>query len=146
MTSVLLSEDIKEIEACAFTGCSSLSEIVVPKGIERIANNAFDQCVSLESIEVDDANREFRSVDGVLFSKDGKTLLKCPQGIKTDVYVVPAEVETIAGDAFKNCANLKSVDVAEKNARVRAIFSRLRAEIKEQPDKIEPVIFLFLLS
>ncbi|MCR4711642.1 MAG: leucine-rich repeat domain-containing protein [Clostridia bacterium] len=58
----------------------------------------------LERIVVAEENPYFKAVEGVLFSKDGKTLLRYPgfRDEQTD-YVVPEDVERIVPGAFKNC-------------------------------------------
>ena len=57
---------------------------------------------TIERIRVESGNSVFSSRDGVLFSADGKTLIKYPAG-KDDItiYEVPSSVETIASRAFQ---------------------------------------------
>ena len=52
--------------------------------------------------EVDEGNPAYQSIDGVLFSADGKTLISYPDA-RTDLhYDVPAGTETIATGAFSD--------------------------------------------
>ena len=82
-------------------------------------------------IEVDADNQRYKSIDGILYSKDGKKLLKCPAK-KTGEVIIPngvieicahafgnSEIESvifpdslkvIGSYAFKNCSYLKNVD------------------------------------
>ena len=52
-------------------------------------NCIFRNCTSLEKIEVSEDNLGLKSVDGVLFEKDGKTLMQYPAGKKDTKYAIP---------------------------------------------------------
>ena len=60
--------------------------------------------------EVPDGHPLYKTVDGVLFSADGKTLLSFPGGRTDTHYDVPAGVETIGERAFAN-ASLQTVSL-----------------------------------
>ena len=62
--------------------------------------NAFPRF--LEAIEVDEGNAQYASVDGVLFSKDLKKLIRYP-GYAGDQYSIPEGTECIAQEAFSGC-------------------------------------------
>ena len=89
----------------AFHGCNSLREIVVPSKVEEIPITAFDTCQKLEKIDISEDNAFFKDVDGVVFSKDGKSLVFYPRG-KNGNYIVPDGVESIGAFAFANCEGL----------------------------------------
>ena len=76
-----------------------IKKIVISASVEEIATNAFGLCWNLESIQVDEQNPAFTSCDGVLFSKDRKTLVRFPRG-KSGEYTVPGWVELIGEEAF----------------------------------------------
>ena len=57
--------------------------------------NYFDRCSALESIQVHEDNEYFKTIDGVLFSKDMKYLLCYPDARKGESYTVPEGVERI---------------------------------------------------
>ena len=67
---------------------------------------------NLESIEVSEDNPRLTSRDGVLFSKDGTTLMRFPCGREGD-YTIPDGVKTIGSDAFSNCNGLTGVTIPE---------------------------------
>lgn len=50
--------------------------------------------------EVEEGNTVYRSVDGVLYSADGKTLIRYPAGCKDEHFDVPAGVKVIGYNAF----------------------------------------------
>lgn len=58
-------------------------------------------------------NPNFCSIDGVLFSKDRKTLIDYPWGRPADAYIVPDGVTTIGANAFRAAQNLKHLYLPE---------------------------------
>lgn len=86
----------------AFRNKSGITSISLPASVTTIESQAFANCSDLTAINVDANNESYMSVDGVLFSKDGKTLVAYPAG-KTDAdYSIPAGVEDITSYAFED--------------------------------------------
>ena len=128
LTSITIPNSVTTINFSAFASCSNLTEVTLGNSVANIYGGVFSDCgittvdipasVSyidpvafgniLTSINVDAQNQTYKSVDGVLYSKDGETLLVYPQG-KAGAFVVPETVETIGGQAFELCRNLTSV-------------------------------------
>ena len=79
--------------------------LILPESIESIDM----LLVPLKTIEVNEHNPYYCSVDGILFSKDMKTLIRYPERHDGEKYTVPNGVEVIAKDAFSNCAYLRNV-------------------------------------
>ena len=69
--------------------------------------STFGGCSSLEGIYVHPDNPEFKSVDGMLLSKDGTVLHQVPPGMK-GVVVVPDGVTRIDSSALEDC-NMSSI-------------------------------------
>lgn len=111
LESIALCEGLETIEKQAFSGCLSLEKLELPKSLRTVENDAFWRAAALKTIEVAPGNERFRSVDGVLFSADGKTLLAFPPN-RGGEYVVPDGVETIADRAFAMCG-LESIVLPE---------------------------------
>lgn len=65
---------------------------------------------SLRHIEIHNDNPNFRSVDGVLFSKDG-TLIKYPPQKTGKIYSIPQFVKTVREEAFRNCTVLQHIEL-----------------------------------
>ena len=100
LTSVVIPDRVTSIGSRAFYDCQSLEFITIGKGVTSIDNDAFMYCRSLISIEVDNDNEHYKSIDGNLYTKDGKTLVQYAIG-KTDTnFVIPNSVTTIAAYAF----------------------------------------------
>ncbi|MBR5759226.1 MAG: leucine-rich repeat domain-containing protein [Thermoguttaceae bacterium] len=107
LTSIVVPDGVKKIGGNAFTGCSSLKSIDVPKSVEEIGSFMF--CPSLTAINVAEENPVYRSIDGVLYSKDGKKLVRFPEGSGKESFTVPDGVEVVVPFAFTGCSSLKSI-------------------------------------
>lgn len=116
--NITLPESIVTIEGGAFFNCSSLRSIFIPKSTTKIYDSAgrsgyswgtFANCDSLTEIKVDDDNPYYKSIDGVLFTKDGTELIAYPAGKQSEKYTIPSSVITIETCAFESCNNLRDV-------------------------------------
>ena len=66
--------EVKKISDGAFQNCTGITSIVIPDSVISIGVSAFSGCTSLAEITVSPDNKNYSSVDGVLFSKDMSTL------------------------------------------------------------------------
>ena len=99
LTTVTIPNNVTSIGYMAFLGCYSLKTVTIGSGVTSIGDRAFESCNSLTEITVSGENLYYKSVDNVLFTKDG-TLLKYPEGITATSYTIPNDVETIGDRAF----------------------------------------------
>lgn len=73
----------------------------IPASVEKIGAYAFTGGYSLKWIDVDPANPYFKSIDGVLYTKDGTEVLACPPR-KWGYLCLPEEVEIVHSGAFRD--------------------------------------------
>lgn len=111
LSSVTLNEGLEKIGIDAFAGCVKLETIDIPATVKEFGSRCFHDCVGLKEINVAEGSDSFKSVDGVLFTADGKTLLRYPAGNERTEYTVPDGVERIEKSAFARAVNLESVTV-----------------------------------
>ena len=111
-----VSVEIKSIGASAFQYKNRIESITIPDSVTSISSNAFDDCASLTNIIVDENNSHYLSIDGDLYTKDGKTLLKYAPGKKSSSFIIPNNVKSIGKYAFSTCYNLINV-VIHNNVR-----------------------------
>ncbi|MBQ6695565.1 MAG: leucine-rich repeat domain-containing protein [Lachnospiraceae bacterium] len=112
-TTLALPETLQTIESGAFYRCYSLIEIKIPESVLAIGNDAFFRASSLENIWVDEGNRYFCDIDGVLFSKDRTIILAYPEGRKDTQYILPDGVTTIKEAAFGYHTSLRFLCVPD---------------------------------
>lgn len=74
--------------------------VTIPADVKQIETTALLLCYKAKAIDVEEGNENFCSVDGVLFTKDMKTLVKYPQEKKEAEYEIPQGVEVVGEYAF----------------------------------------------
>lgn len=118
LKSITLPDSLEKIGYGVFNHCTALTKINVPKNVDEIGAFAFQtegwnhESGNISEITVDENNPNFKSVDGVVFSKDGKTIVAYPVA-KSGKYEISADVNTIAEAAFASCPKLSSVTIPE---------------------------------
>lgn len=103
-----MPSELQSIGMQSFSNCAALKSLTLPATVTYIAKSAFINDIALAAINVDEENQNYKSVDGILYTKDGKTLQCCPAGQEGSVEVADG-TETIAEQAFDNCSLLESV-------------------------------------
>ncbi len=111
LTNLTIGNSVTEIGEYALKECDNLTGITIPDSVTIIANSVFTNCRSLTEINVSSGNTAFASVDGVLFDKNTKRMLKYPEGKTNTAYIVPDGVTTIGSGAFEYCDSLTNVTI-----------------------------------
>ncbi|MGD0818416.1 MAG: leucine-rich repeat protein [Methanomassiliicoccales archaeon] len=110
LTSVTIPDNATYIGFDAFSNCAALTSITIPAKIETIGDYAFYDCTSLTGIDVNPANVNYTSVNGVLYNKTVTTLIQYPSG-RAGEFTIPNNVTTIGDSAFADSNGLTSVTV-----------------------------------
>lgn len=118
ITEITLPDSLKTIGEEAFALCYKPTKITIPASVEVIGLNAFYCCTSMNEIIVSPKNEIYTSIDGVLFSKDMKTLINYPQGKSGSEYKVPDSVTTIEAYSFFNCDSLERVFIPDSVTQI----------------------------
>lgn len=122
---------LKSIGETAFAR-TNLVSIDIPEGVEWIGEDAF-VAATMASINVSAGNATYTSDDGILFSKDKKTLVFYPQNRAAKSYTLPAGVEALANCAFMAqyddlVTNLETLNL--DNGSLKTIGSRAFANLR----------------
>ena len=137
---VVLPESVTTISSLAFN--YSLEVLGISKNVRKIDKGAFLFASSLAEIIVDPDNPYFASQDGVLFSKDMKTLILYPRRKKGVNYQLPTTVQLIQQGAFRCTWDLENLIINSDNLTIdyRAIehcFCLREIKIKKKIQKVK---------
>lgn len=91
----------------------SLETVVIPQSVNNIGTIAFFCVKNLQAFVVDENNQTYSSEDGILFSKDKKTLVKYPAGKDGDSYIINSNVQNIGDNSFEYCQYLEEIVVPD---------------------------------
>jgi len=130
-TTFTVPSGVYGVSTNGFQLAKNLTTINLPASIQDLPTtkeaNGFTSAKNLTAIKVDPTNTNFKDEDGVVLTKDGRTLVAYPyarQGVAnaaynvTDqgkpagkVYTIPASVETIGNGAFAQANEITAVQL-----------------------------------
>ena len=106
---ISFNDELEIIEEEAFAFCSKLKLIQLGSKIQSISSSAFNGCVQLVRFFVDEKNESYRHIEGILYTRDTKTLVRCGQNYSNDVIKIPDTVENISPWAFFQCLSIVDI-------------------------------------
>ncbi len=158
LKKVILGKGIQEIRNNVFLNCG-LEYIYIPETVKFINETAFYGCEHIQQFDVSPDNPYFQSIDGSLYTKDGKILIRfaCKKGqtsfqipdFVTRIWqgafyfqnpcqvIIPQSVVTIENYVFEKGANLVIEDANHKYIKVQ-LSKELNEDIMKSP------LFLFV--
>lgn len=111
--SVSIPAHLTSIPRRAFAGNPNLTSVEIPASVASINSSAFTECTALTAYTVAAENQSYKSVDGVLFTRDGTALLDYPAAKPGSAYAVPSGVTEIKDYAFWACSQLTYLGLPE---------------------------------
>lgn len=142
---------VTEIADFSIVNLENVTKVTIGKNVRTIGLWGMENNKKLTFIEVDDENPYFTDADGVLFSKDMKTLLFYPMArgveemktadgvtVRGISYSIPEGVETVRTKAFYKCSDIRELTLPEslKVIEEKAFFRCSISEIT-LPEKLE---------
>ena len=111
---------VTSISRWAFSdyGSRGFTNINIPGSITNIEISVFDQCEKLASINVDESNLVYTSIDGVLFNKFCSIIIRFPAG-QDGRYSIPNTVTNIDNNAFSACRDLTNITIPNSVTSIR---------------------------
>lgn len=113
LKSIVFPESLTSIGSLSFQGRQHLEEVYITKNVSKIGDRAFFGCEGLKKITVDERNMHFKSVDDILYTKDGKKLIQYNLASENSSFIVPQGVEYIGSGAFANANSLIEVTLPD---------------------------------
>lgn len=131
---------VKSIGEYAFYRCVNLEGITISSGLESIGARAFMDCPRLTDIHVNEKNKFYSSIDGVLYNQDQTKLISVPGG-KIGVFEIPDSVTEIGADAFYGCRGITNIKIPDSVTSLGEwAFSKCSAlETVSIPDGIQEI-------
>ncbi len=113
VTNIILPDTLKRIVGSAFYASDNLETITIGSGLTSIQGaHAFRAC-PLTTINVSADNPNFKDIDGVMYSKDGKTIVAYPRGRDATTYAIEPNSTAIGDYAFRYCNRLTSIEIPD---------------------------------
>ena len=126
ITELKLPDEVVEICNGAFALAENVESIHLGKNVKQIGAGAFPNThagdsrahgfttdysrpIALKTITVSEGNETFSSMDGFLYSKDGRTLIKAPEIIPDGIYTVPERTVCLATGSFAKNQNIQKI-------------------------------------
>ncbi|SFG63208.1 leucine-rich repeat domain-containing protein [Prevotella sp. KH2C16] len=141
---------VTTVNSYAFSQATKIGTLTIPASVENMTFNDDGSSImtTADHIKVDAGNTKFCDIDGVLCSKDKKTLLSYParrsDGLNDADYTIPEGVTTIAPRAFY-VGSIKSVDFNDVqtigNSAFEFSYGLRSVHIGDKVNKIEEAAF-----
>lgn len=142
VTSVVIPDEYEGVPVTKIADFSAVNleyvtKITIGKNVKEISDWAFGNSKKIEAFEVDGANKYICDVDGVIYTKDMKTIMFYPPArdveittdaegneVKSISYEIPEGVETIRTKAFYKCSELINIVIPStvKTIEEKAFF------------------------
>ena len=107
---ISFGSDWRKVDFAIFADSEVLTSVFIPAQVVDVKNLKLVKMI--ERIDVDPNNPAFSSIDGALYSKDGKAFYACPCA-QTGRFVVASGAERIQEGAFNGCEGLESIVLPE---------------------------------
>ncbi len=120
ITEIIIPDSVTTIKDCAFENCENLVKIHFPSGLKdfygtedgRFSGSCIGYaswikgCSNLKEYTISSDNPYYKSVDGIIYSKDGKTLGPVPLAVSYDSIDLDG-ISSIGDFAFSSHSDMK---------------------------------------
>lgn len=113
LKQIMIPDSVISVGEWAFAGCSTLEGIMFPKSVAAVGSMVFWGCSSVTEILVDPDNAAYCFVDGVLYTKDMRTIVAYPAGKTDRSFEIPENVTSVEASAFIDCSSLEQITIPD---------------------------------
>ena len=118
--------------------CLSINTLSLPKSLCKLEKGALNGCQELKIVNVNEQNPKYKSVNGLLYTKDGEEFLFCPPKREGQIQIKEG-TRKIAKKAFAGCDKLSTVILPQSIKREQTgtlihDFTNKRTEIRWNVD------------
>lgn len=106
ITDIILPRYIERIPKGAFDGCKNLIRITIPKKIRYIPEGAFRNCDNLEDVYYEGSEDDWQNIDIVYKMKRAKNPNQLGLYVEIEEYIIPGNEALLNAHIHFNC-NLK---------------------------------------
>ena len=100
-TVVVIPEGITKVDSFFLEG-KHVTEVRIPSTVTEMGVGSFLEAPDLKNIFVDEANTAYKSIDGCLYDKSGKSFIRCPSD--RELVEIVEETEKVVSCAFFQCS------------------------------------------
>ena len=115
LEDVTIPKGVTSVTSKIFARLNKHTNVTIPDSVTNIEDKAFLSCHHLRTFSVATNNPYYKSVSGLLLTKDG-TVLVC--GVNGDV-AIPIGVTSIGDCAFSGCSNLTNVTISASVTNIK---------------------------
>ncbi len=119
LEEISIASTVESIGPWAFDNDTAIKSITIPKSVKSIGERAFYECYALQNVNVASGNSDYKSVNGVLFTKDGSQMIYYGAGRTASSYAVPAGVKVLHPSTFSYAQALTEVTLPDGLEEIR---------------------------
>ena len=108
--------DVVGFDETLFQDNVNITSISIPATVRHFDGWSFHGSRNLRAINVDEANEELLSEDGVVYDKSRTTLVCCPPGV--EYLEIPGDISVIGDDACVGLWNVKEIFIPENVIKI----------------------------
>jgi hypothetical protein len=119
----------------AFSGMKNLTAITLSSGVTGVEYDAFFGCDKLANIKVNEESKYLSSIDGNLYSAEGKVLMIYAPGKTEESFLLPSGAEGIDEQAFFE-KNIKSIIIPDGVTEIKP-YAFYGLKFKSEDNKVK---------
>ncbi len=111
LKKICIGEHVKQLASVMFYLCNNLTDVIIHTEQADIRAEQFREIAKLKEVKVNENNKKYKVVNGVLYSKDLKKIYMYPPGKEGETYIFSPEIEEIGNHAFYGNKYLTRIEI-----------------------------------